>query len=267
MIYMIRKLTINDQEQVLKYLYKEPSINIFIIGDIEQFGFDVDFQDVYAEYADNKILGVLLRYKENVIYYSQEQHFNTDFLEIINTFKYEFISAKGSIMELLKPHFKEMKEKPMYFCEANTFDPNLEVIEDDIIDVKTPDQARKLYYLLADIEEFESFKSEKVEKFITSKLQALKESVTYSIHQDDLCVCSVSTVADTTKAAMVVAVATHPAYRKRGYASKLMIKLLNEYINKRKKALCLFYDNPAAGKIYHRLGFKDIDKWVMLVRK
>ena len=42
---MIRKLTETDRVEVLKYLYKSPSLNIFIIGDIENFGFEVDFQE------------------------------------------------------------------------------------------------------------------------------------------------------------------------------------------------------------------------------
>jgi predicted GNAT family acetyltransferase len=29
------------------------------------------------------------------------------------------------------------------------------------------------------------------------------------------------------------------------------------------KTLCLFYDNPKAGSIYKRLGFKDIGFWSM----
>ncbi len=264
---MIIKLTKQHQEEVLKYLYLEPSINIFIIGDIEQFGFDVDFQEVYAEYVNDQVKGVLLRYRENIIYYSQDNHFNTDFLDIINTFDYQFISAKGSIMELLKPHFKEMKEKPMYFCEVSEYNKNFFVEDELIQELKTTEQARLLFHSLATIEEFDSFKSETEEKFVVNKLQAIQKSKTYMIERDGLCVSSVSTVADTTKSAMVVAVATLPEYRKLGYASKLMIKLLDEYLNNRNKTLCLFYDNPEAGKIYHRLGFKDIDKWVMLVRK
>ena len=33
------------------------------------------------------------------------------------------------------------------------------------------------------------------------------------------------------------------------------------------KSLCLFYDNPKAGSIYHRLGFENIDRWTMAVEK
>lgn len=36
---MIRKLVETDRLEVLEYLYLSPSLNIFIIGDIEAFGF------------------------------------------------------------------------------------------------------------------------------------------------------------------------------------------------------------------------------------
>jgi predicted GNAT family acetyltransferase len=42
---------------------------------------------------------------------------------------------------------------------------------------------------------------------------------------------------------------------------------MNEYFIKKDKYLCLFYDNPKAGNIYKRLGFKDVDKWVMLSKE
>jgi hypothetical protein len=33
------------------------------------------------------------------------------------------------------------------------------------------------------------------------------------------------------------------------------------------KTLCLFYDNPRAGSVYHRLGFETIDQWLMLIKR
>lgn len=262
---MIKKLREEDRNQVLTYLYQEPAINIFIIGDIENFGFDVDFQDVWADYENNQIQNVLLRYKENVIYYAHKDYFNKDFLPIIKEINPQFISAKYSLMELIKPHFTSYKEKPMYFCQADKASSSIN--DDRIIDLQTPEQARKVFQLLHNIEEFDSMKNQSEEEFVVSKLQSIKHSKCYFIEEDDKCVSTVATVADTTVSAMVVAVATDPNYRKKGYASLLMNKLLDEYINNRNKSLCLFYDNPEAGKIYHRLGFKDIDKWVMLVRK
>lgn len=263
---MLRKLTEQDREQVLNYLYQEPSINIFAIGDIENFGFDVDFQDVFAEFNDlGEYCSVLLRYKENILYYSHKQYFNTEWLDVIDIFDHRFISAKRSLMDLINVHFKTYREKPMYFCEATKFTQQLD--DSNIIDCQTEEEIGKVYDLLIQITEFDGMKHQEKQDFIQSKLESLKYSKTYSIEENNKCMSTVSTVADTKKAAMVVAVATDKEARQKGYASKLMIKIMHEYLVNRNKYLCLFYDNPAAGKIYHRLGFKDTDMWVMLIRE
>lgn len=264
---MIRKLTEQDRTEVLEYLYQEPSLNIFLIGDIENYGFDVDFQDVYGEFIDGKYQSVVLRYKENCLYYSHEISFNEDWLEIIRGMDAEFLSGRKLLTDLLMPYFPEYKEKPMYFCEVNEFNHIDQLDEEGIIDVQTEEDCDMLFGLLKTIEEFDSMKKEKRDDFVDGKLKSIVHSKAYYIKEDGVCASTVSTVADTTTSAMVVAVATLPQYRGKGYASKLMIKLLHEYLVVRKKSLCLFYDNPKAGAIYHRLGFVDKDMWVMLVRK
>ena len=264
---MIRKLTKQDESSVLGYLYKEPSINIFLIGDIENFGFDVDFQDVYAEFINENYQSVVLRYKENILYYSHEESFNKEWLTIFEQYDYQFLSGRKSLTNLIHPFFPQYKDKPMYFCEVNSFDHAFNVEDEGIIEVTTEEDARMNYQLLKSIEEFDSMKEQSEEDFVKGKMESIKHSKCYYIEEDGICVSSVSTVADTTRSAMVVAVATNPMYRKKGYASRLMIKLLHEYLVNRKKSLCLFYDNPKAGAIYHRLGFVDNDMWVMLIRK
>ena len=79
-------------------------------------------------------------------------------------------------------------------------------------------------------------------------------------------VCNVQTAAENSKSAMVVAVATHKDYRKRGFMAQCLSKLCRDLLNEN-KTLCLFYDNPEAGSVYHKLGFKTIGKWKMIVCK
>ncbi|OUB03999.1 acetyltransferase [[Bacillus thuringiensis] serovar konkukian] len=43
---MMRKLSKKDHEQVFTYLKEEAALNLFIIGDIEAFGYDTDFQEL-----------------------------------------------------------------------------------------------------------------------------------------------------------------------------------------------------------------------------
>jgi hypothetical protein len=137
----------------------------------------------------------------------------------------------------------------------------------DIIECKTEEDCALTFDLLNTIKEFDSMKNQTKDDFIESKMRSLEHSKSYYIKQDNKCVSTVSTVADTTKSAMIVAVASDPLYRQKGYASKLMKHIMKYYIINLHKTLCLFYDNPKAGAIYKRLGFKDIDQWVMLIRE
>ena len=75
---MIIKVDDTYHSKVINYLKREPDFNLFIIGDIERYGYDNYFLDIWAG-IDKKghIEGVLLRYFEYLIFYSQG-NFNID---------------------------------------------------------------------------------------------------------------------------------------------------------------------------------------------
>ena len=74
------------------------------------------------------------------------------------------------------------------------------------------------------------------------------------------------TSAESKYAAMVVSVATDKNHRKQGLASKCVSKLCMDTLQDCDK-MCLFYDNPEAGSIYHRIGFNTIGNWSMAIEK
>lgn len=45
---ILRKLSEADRAIVMTYIGEEPAINLFMIGDIEAFGFDQGFQEVWG---------------------------------------------------------------------------------------------------------------------------------------------------------------------------------------------------------------------------
>jgi GNAT superfamily N-acetyltransferase len=81
------------------------------------------------------------------------------------------------------------------------------------------------------------------------------------LSEDRETITSVAVVtAESRHAAMIGGVFTPPVYRRQGYASAL-IHALAAWIVARGRAACLFYDNPVAGRIYLRLGFREIGRW------
>lgn len=65
---MIRILTSDDKEHCLQFLKQKAAENLFIIGDIEAFGFDQDFQKIWGEFnQDNQLIAILLKYYSSYI--------------------------------------------------------------------------------------------------------------------------------------------------------------------------------------------------------
>lgn len=260
MIVLLRE---KDRDEVLKFLYQEASFNIFLIGDIEAFGFNKPFQRVYADKDEfGNYLSVFLRYRENAVFYSNESSFNQAYLEIFRRDPFSFISGKEETMKLLEPFLLDFTKSKMYFCKADKMNFSMCESKEKIIEITNVEDFSRLFDLLKDIKEFHSYHQDR-EEFIESKLTSSQMGITLAINLDGKIVASVATTAETTRSAMVVAVATDSNYRNQGLATILMKELMKRYLIEKKKELCLFYDNPDAGKIYLRLGFEYLGLWSM----
>lgn len=260
---MIRLLKEEDRVDVLKYLYQDVNFNIFPIGDIETFGFDTDFQRIYGEFDEqNNYVSIFLRYRENAVYYSHKTYFNPELKTIFESDTFEYFSCKTELLDLIQPYLPKGTRKQMYFCRAKELKFDLSYDESRIKKIETREQCEKLYDLLKQIKEFGIYKKSK-EIFIENKFNSLQMGTALYIEEDNKFVSTLATTADTTKNAMVVAVATDKEYRKKGYATFLLLSLMKLYIKELNKELCLFYDNPEAGKLYLKLGFEYIGTWDM----
>jgi len=90
---MFRKLTENDRQNAIDYLTQEASYNVFTIGDIENFGFDKEFQDVWGEFGENgEFRALVLRYYTNHIVYSiTNEYDSTPIVEILRNTSGEWV--------------------------------------------------------------------------------------------------------------------------------------------------------------------------------
>lgn len=261
---MIRKLLERDRNSVLQFLSKEPSINLFLIGDIEAFGFEQEFQDVWGQFTVNgELEGVLLRYNENFIPYFIKPNFDiSEFKNIIlNNIGKTMISGKESIVKKFEGILPNHTSRLTHFCEL-TDGKRLNAFESDKeIKIAKECDAKRVYDLIESIEEFSD---------ISNSIDMIKHTIKtatgriYYIESDDGTMVSVAqTTVENSKSAMVVGVATLKEYRNNGLMRKCLSKLCMDVMSEG-KTLCLFYDNPKAGSVYHNLGFNTIDKWMMI---
>ncbi|MED1060179.1 GNAT family N-acetyltransferase [Bacillus mycoides] len=259
---MLKKLTQNDHEQVLSFLKEEAAMNLFIIGDIEAFGYDTAFQELWGTFKENGTLkSILLRFHDAFIPYSKEDFVTSDYEALLSVYKPLKLSGKSTIVERFEtaPSIQLGAKNEMYFCECLD-DNNLPSTPvQETIKHATLDDVERIMKLRSNIAEFPT--ANESEKILRQALET-NTGRTYYIEKDGAIIASASTSAENSLSAMIVGVCTHPNYRGNGYASLILQKMIQDF-TKEGRTLCLFYNNPAAGRIYKRLGFKDIGMWTM----
>ena len=270
---MIRKLTELDNEKVMELVLPQASINLFIIGDIEMYGYEADFQELWGDFDDNDNLrGILLRYYDSFIVYGKVGYYAQGFVDIIENYeKHDVISGEEEILKAVQPLLRgNYKDATTYFaeCRAETLNLSEDVGLRARVERAKLEDARGLADLTCSIEEFGTVNLRGIDEQvarITKKLED-KAGRDYFIKEDGKIVSMVATAAENTKSAMLVGVCTAPVYRMKGYTTAIMSEILQDLLAE-KESVCLFYDNPKAGSIYKRSGFVDIGMWTMLMRE
>lgn len=256
---MIIKVDATHHIKIINYLKREADFNLFIIGDIERYGYDNYFLDVWIG-IDKKghIEGVLLRYFQYLIFYSQGKFNIDEFSKLINSLEYTELSGKLDILKKLDHKIDINRKRIVKFCTLEEAS-NLKDIEIGIKPKKIRfTNINKVVKLYEDIDEFENTTVENIKN-------GLKTGRGYCIEINKQVVAMAKSTLETKTHAMIVGVGTHPNFRHRGLATKCIVKICKEIINEN-KIPCLFYDNIEAGKIYNKLGFKEKGYWGIYYR-
>ena len=258
---MIRKLTDQDHHQVLAFLSEEPSINLFIIGDLDAFGYSSQFQEIWGEFDEqDSIKAVLLRFHQSFIPYAKGEFDTEGFVSIMKRYTQPIsLSGKSDIVEKFEAFVDLLlgKKQVTFFAECLS-DEFLSAgdVEFKKASIEDVDQ---IIELRNSIEEFH-IRSD-AREILVQGMESNTARTYYTVDHGIITSC-VSTTAENSLSAMIVGVCTRKEYRRQGLATAIMQKLFQDVLNEG-KTLCLFYDNPAAGRIYKRLGFKDIGMWTM----
>ncbi|KAA0546216.1 GNAT family N-acetyltransferase [Bacillus sp. BGMRC 2118] len=262
---MIRKLTERDHEKLWSYLSEESSMNLFILGDIEAFGYNTDFQELWGEFDENSQLkAVLLRFHQSWIPYASGDFDVDGFINIIKDHNREeqvMLSGKEEIVQAFEERILlNLREKKItYFAECKTTEYLGTPTDKVLVKKANIEDVDRIIDIRSSIAEFNVLPSAR--EILIQSIQS-KTGRTYYTEENGIITACASTTAEYLKAAMIVGVCTRKEYRRKGLASHVMEVLFREVIEEGKE-LCLFYDNPEAGSIYKRLGFVDIGTWIM----
>lgn len=263
---MIRRLYEADRERLMELTSHNPSINLFIIGDVENFGFEQEFMELWGECdsADGPLRAVMLRFYSSYLTYADGDFDTEGFAELVRKDAgAEMISGDAGIVQAFRGKVPVREEKQMLFAELKQMNEQISsaAAAPLIIQKATAHDVEAICTLTDQIQEFAASAGDS-RRSLRNALES-NTGRTYFTMQDGKVIASASTTAENSLSAMIVAVATHPEHRGRGLATRITAELCAALLAEG-KSLCLFYNNPQAGLIYKKLGFEDIGSWAMM---
>lgn len=260
---MIKQLTEQDFDITMDFVSEKPAENLFIIGDIEGYGFHSNIQTLWGDFNDKgNLRGVLLKYDNNFIVYAPGEFDAKGLANIINTdSSYSYLSGIEEIVNKLSPYLTAVPKNPrvLYYAKCETAEFLPKIPHGITLEKARAEDAEAIIAQMKAIPEFAAG-----DYSVENKRVSLEKGLARAcfIKENGVIISSASSTAENSQSAMIVGVGTLPKYQKNGLASYCMSKLCEELLAEG-KMLCLFYDNPTAGSIYKRMGFVDIGKWCM----
>ena len=262
---MLIKASELERAAIVDYCMSEPNFNIFILGDIENFGFEGAYLDIWIQYLEDRITGVVLRYHDNLLLYSKAM--DMDFWEVkalLSTMKVKVISGKDTVMGRFHPLISDrFSKRQMVFCEL--MDPKSLMTDIGELVIAEEKDAGEIAEAFGLIGEFAGMYAADVQSRCSQILHRIRsrEGIHMVIRRAGRIVSHGNTTAESSASGMVGGIFTLPEYRGQGLAG-LIISALCASLARRGKSACLFYDNPEAGSLYRRLGFRETGNWTIL---
>jgi predicted GNAT family acetyltransferase len=254
---MIRRLTEQDRETVLAYLAHESAYTLFLLGGIRGYGLDNKLFQLWGTKNDdnNTFDYVLGRFHQFVTVYSRSKTVDTqEILRFLTEHLIEFhsLSGKESLVDPFTKFIHFNKEHRMFLAELKRED--FIPCSDATVQIHKAmvQNANDIYRLWSSMPEFRDMLipiSRLVELLETDK------GIVLFVRQNGQMVSSVTEL----DLGRIDYVCTMPDFRGRGYGS-LLVSRLAEMIFAGEKSPTLEYETSEAGRIYKRLGFREIGR-------
>ena len=264
----MRILQEKDREEILRYVGEEPEMNLFFIGDIETFGVESETVNIYVHEERDRWDFLILRFHQYFLLYSRYEDYNAgEAVEFFKGQRPDCISGKTSLLEKIAPAFPQWKIQSTYMSRCNRVADSFETPAGLVIRRLELRDVPEAMGLLSEIQEFsKTYKKselpEQTRRMEEEMAQGCKAAVGGFLN--GRMIATASTSAENSESAMVVGVATAKEHRGKGYASAVVAALCRDCFERGTKYLCLFYDNPVAGRIYNRIGFQELGEYGML---
>jgi hypothetical protein len=253
----IRKLAKSDEPALAAILGCDPRNNLFLLGNLLTLGMDYPELEYWGACEGERLAGALMRFRNNWAVYDAGGADMTALARILEehpagarhiTGEYEVASRLWSCVR----NYEAYEDHRSYFA-----------VMDALVDLPGVGPARRATE--ADIPGLVALYSESgaMARDEAGTRRVLQHGRIFVATDAGKLVSGALTNAETPDMAMIGGVFTPPDRRKRGYATACVAALCRDLLNHGIQP-CLFYDNPEAGAIYLRLGFRNTGTWRLL---
>lgn len=262
----MEKLTEKHRAEVEAYISAEPEYNVFVQGDLENYGFDSETVELFgARTANGALCALLLRYFHNYCLCMSETAPVEELAAFLQVRGARYLSGKEADVAAVAAHMPGWKLRGTNLARMDCLAGGAALPEGFSLRMLGPQDARAVIELEMQIEEFaDSFRGVDREEKVKECRENLRHGGhAFGVYEEDRLVALAETTAENSVSAMVIGVATLPNRRGRGFARACVHAAAVHSFTAGRRYLCLFYDNPAAGHIYHALGFADVGRFGM----
>lgn len=260
----------SDIDKIIDFLDREHMFNVFLINNLMNWDKLRDNLEVSVLSSEKtEIEAVILKYLRNINVYSR----TSEYLDLVASHLRNYalnnckISGKDELLRELSeefpfdPVYETIKHYAVCYGIERSNNDDESSYESEFA---PEDDALEILDFLKSISEFADSRTSREQLAKDVSTGNRKVAIVRDPYSREI-LSTASYVAETDKSAMIIAVATKEGnkYRGKGLATLCLNELLND-LKEKKKTACIYYDNPAAGRIYQKLGFKEIGKWRIL---
>lgn len=256
---MIRTLTEQDRAAAQALLAEAPALNLYLLGNMEALGFDHALCEYWGDWDDSgRLRAVLNRYMRGWACYGRAY---ADWPALAATMENYPETAErlqdnpGGIPSFLpylqRYHAGAVHVEELMLLEPEQFRPQ-PVPPGVIVRRGTLADRAALIAFYADAGHM-TRRPAAVER-------PLRATRLWLAEDEGTVVAAALTNAETQDLAMIGGVYTPPTQRGRGLSQAVCSALCQELLRARKTPV-LYWDTPAAGAVYRKLGFQPVGKW------
>jgi len=259
---MIRPLTEADRALTVRFLSSAPQLNLYMLGNLEKLGFANPicefWGDVVEQAGVTTLRAVLNRYMTGWTIYGVSA---ADW------------SALGAILDQHPAGATRLQDNPggidsflaylrRYRAENIKIEEVMTLHPADFQPVATPPGVIIRRGTLTDLPQLIEFyaNAEHLTRSPAAVERPLRDTRLWLVEQTRNIVATALTNAETTHLAMIGGVYTLPTMRGRGLSQAVCSALCAELMAEQKQPI-LYWDTPAAGAVYRKLGFCATGMW------